>query len=124
MKCETALAPPVDELPAEDFTGPILDGRAGLVAVCFHARWCGFCRSFLPQFRARAAAAPVAFALADLSSNDDPRWDDFAIRAVPTLILFKDGEPVWRRDAALGVGLFERDIDRLIQAAAASSPPA
>lgn len=110
----------MDEIPLEDFDGAEVQGRPGLVAVCFYARWCGFCRLFLRHFRSREAASKVPFAIADISSLDDPRWDTLSVRAVPTLILFKNGEPVWRKDAVLGIGLFEKDIDRMIAAAAAA----
>lgn len=110
LPCVRTLAPSV-------FEGTRLVSEPGAVAVCFHADWCGFCRRFLPLFEARAQGAPIPFLLADLSSKDDPRWDAFALRVVPTIILFKQGKPVWRADAPLGVGLFGRDIDRLLAAA-------
>ncbi len=99
------------------FEGERLVSEPGLVAVCFHADWCGFCARFLPLFDGRARKAHVPFALVDLSSEDDPRWEAFGVKVVPTVILFKDGTPVWRADAPLGVGLFEGDIDRLLAAA-------
>ena len=99
------------------FEGERLVSEAGLVAVCFHADWCGFCARFLPLFEACGRRAPIPFALADLSSEDDPRWEAFGVQVVPTVILFKGGKPVWRADAPLGVGLFEKDIDQLLAAA-------
>ncbi|HKZ58835.1 MAG TPA: thioredoxin family protein [Candidatus Thermoplasmatota archaeon] len=98
------------------FEGAKLLHSPGFLAVCFEADWCGFCTRFLPHFESRSAQAGIPFALADLSSEDDLRWDTLGIRAVPTLILFKDGEAVWRADARLGVGLFEKHIDRMLAA--------
>jgi thioredoxin 1 len=108
----------METLPAESFAGERLAARAGLVAVCFHARWCGYCRSFVPRFAARALRADFPFALADLTSLEDERWDTLRIEAVPTLVLYRDGKPVWRRQAPLGVGLFDADIDAMVAAAA------
>ncbi len=105
--------PPVDELPPGAFDGERLQGRAGLVAVCFHASWCGFCRSFLPTFAGAERGGGLAFAEADLTALDDPRWDTLRITVVPTLVLFRDGNPVWRRDAPLGVGLSARDVEEM-----------
>jgi len=105
-------------LAPEAFEGTRLPGVAGLVAVCFHATWCGFCRAFLRLLREREPKTPLPFALADVSSLSDPRWDSFEIKVVPSLVLFKDGEPVWRKEALLGIGLREKDIDKLLEAAA------
>ncbi len=104
-------------LPPEAFEGERLHGVPAVVAVCFHARWCGFCRAFLPLFNARSASAGLPFALADISSTSDPRWDALSIKVIPSLVLFKDGAAVWRKQAPLGVGLREADIDRMLDAA-------
>jgi hypothetical protein len=45
--------------------------------------------------------------------NDDDKllWDRFSIGAVPTLIAFDKGKIISRRDAKIGVGLNESDLD-------------
>jgi len=107
----------MQDLPPEAFEGERLNGTPGSVAVCFHARWCGFCRAFLALFEGRGAGAGLPFALADVSSYSDPRWDTFSIKVVPALVLFKDGAAVWSKQARLGVGLREADIDKMLDAA-------
>jgi thioredoxin 1 len=105
------------ELSPADFDGVRLKDAPGVVGVCFHARWCGFCRAFLPVLEAREPGLGFSLALADISSYGDPRWDLFGVRAVPTLLLFREGQLAWRRDGPLGIGLSERDIDPMVDAA-------
>jgi thiol-disulfide isomerase/thioredoxin len=109
------------ELDASSFDGMELKGHAGVIGVCFHATWCGFCRSFLRLFRAAESGAPVPLALADVTAFEDPRWDTFDLRTVPTLVIFENGTPVWRRNAPLAIGLREKDLDAFL--AAARRPP-
>ena len=40
-----------------------------------------------------------------LDDYDNPLWDDYSIGAVPTIILFEDGEVCSRLDGRLGFGL-------------------
>jgi thiol-disulfide isomerase/thioredoxin len=109
------------EFDAASFDGVELKGHPGVVGVCFHATWCGFCRAFLRLFQASEAAAPAPLALADVTSFEDPRWDTFALGTVPTLVIFEKGAPVWRRNAPLGIGLREKDLKDFL--AAARRPP-
>ena len=60
----------------------------GRVAVLFCADWCGYCHRFLPLFKRVAGAWAV-----DISDEDDPLWDRYGIRVVPTVIVFEDGAP-------------------------------
>ena len=113
----------METLDLAAFDGDRLQGAGGLTAVCVHATWCGFCRRFLPLFDAAAATSGLRFALADLSSEDDPRWETFKVNVVPTVLLFDNGALVWRKDSRLGVGLFQADIDALLKAAGERSAP-
>jgi len=103
----------VKTLPTGAFDGKILRDPEP-TAVLFLAEWCGFCRTFLPAFRAWAEAADQGFgtAIADISDDDqDPRWEDFRIDVVPTIIAFREGREVWRKDGTLGEGLVLEDLD-------------
>jgi len=91
----------------------------GSVVVCFAADWCGFCARFLPEFARRAARgqAGVQFAVADVSDYDDPRWEAYAIRVVPTLVHFVAGAPARRLDGRLGYGLSAGETDSFMRGA-------
>ena len=66
------------------------------------------------MFQAGAEKAGIAWALMDISDQDSPLWETFSIEVVPTIIVFKEGEAVFRKDGVLGRGLSERAVDETI----------
>ena len=57
----------------------------------------------------------VRWAEVDISDYDNPLWETFGISIVPTVVVFKDGQPVFRRDGVQGRGLPRTAIDETIQ---------
>jgi thioredoxin len=86
----------------------------GTLAVLFVASWCPFCTRFYPVFQAGAEKAGIAWASMDISDDHNPLWEIFNIEVVPTVIIFKEGKVVFRRDGVLGRGLSEKAIDETI----------
>ena len=81
----------------------------------FHTTYCPFCRRFRPIFERYSGDSGHVFAVVDITDDDNPLWDRYKIGAVPTVIAFKDGEEIGRRDSVLGVGLSEVDLKSLLQ---------
>jgi thiol-disulfide isomerase/thioredoxin len=102
----------MERLDDRSFRGNVLN-RSGTWAVCFAADWCPFCQRFLPQFAALEGHAPFQLAVADLTSFDSPLWEAIEIEVVPTLVGFREGKPVWRRDGISGRGLEAEDLQAL-----------
>lgn len=100
---------------APAFQGDRLD-RPGDWGVCFLADWCPFCRAYRPVFQKLDGAAPFPIAVADVTDLESPLWDAFRIDIVPTLIAFRDGTAIWRRDGVSMVGLGPKDLDGLRKA--------
>lgn len=51
----------------------------------------------------------------DISNDEDPLWETFDINVVPTVIVFRDSRPIFRRDGLLGRGLSEKAIEETLQ---------
>lgn len=79
----------VHQVPGAAFRASALP--PGRVAVMFTADWCGYCRRFLPHFKAVREGVVV-----DISDEDDPLWEIHDVQVVPTVIVFEDGKPVRR----------------------------
>ena len=61
----------------------------------------------------KKAELSVEKAMGDVTDEESALWDDFELNVVPTMVLFRDGEAVWRRDGIRRVGLNGADIDAL-----------
>ena len=85
--------------------------------VMFYADWCPFCQKFKPVFESAITTKSVSngykFYESKVNDDDNPLWDRFSISAVPTLIAFDKGKIISRRDAKMGVGLNESDLDSI-----------
>jgi thioredoxin 1 len=86
------------------------------VLALFYASWCPFCRSFLPLFAKNASKSNFCTVLyVKIDDYDNPLWEEYSIEAVPTVILFEEGEVCRRLDGRLGYGISEREFKRWIE---------
>ena len=81
------------------------------IIALFYASWCPYCCEFLPVFDIKTANFTYGSALHVLLDDyDNPLWDDYAIKAVPTIIFFEKGKISKRLDGRFGVGLSEKQF--------------
>ena len=71
--------------------------KEGLVLVDFFATWCGPCKMLSPVLEEVANENPALNVLKIDVDEVGPLAAKFGIQAIPTLILFKDGQQVATR---------------------------
>jgi thioredoxin 1 len=67
--------------------------KQGVVLVDFWAEWCGPCRRLAPTVDALATEFDGRATVAKMNVDENPNVPGrYAIRGIPTLLLFKDGQ--------------------------------
>ncbi|MBL7726712.1 MAG: thioredoxin [Dinghuibacter sp.] len=81
------------------------------VLVDFHATWCGPCKAMNPAIQAVGkevqGSARVLKIDVDRNQQVSARFD---VRAVPTLIIFKNGKPVWRHSGTIDKNALKQQL--------------
>ena len=81
------------------------------VVVDFWAPWCGPCRMMAPHFERAAAEIEPSARLAKLNTEESQRVPArFAIRGIPTLIVFRTGREIARQSGAMDYAMLTRWI--------------
>lgn len=85
------------------------------VVVDFWAEWCGPCRMMAPEFERASAELGSSARLVKLNTEHQPDVAaQYAIRGIPTMIMFRNGREVARQSGAMRAA----DIVRWVQAQA------
>jgi len=86
------------------------------VFVLFYASWCPFCVRFLPIFEEYAQKnRRDEFLRVKIDDENNPLWEKYDVKVVPTVILFK-GERMQRRlDGVLNVGLTKDEFKNFLR---------
>jgi thioredoxin 1 len=76
--------------------------KNGPVLVDFWAEWCGPCKMIAPALEELAGEYAGKLTVAKVDIDNNPMVpSQFAVRGIPTLILFKDGKPAATQVGAL-----------------------
>ena len=82
------------------------------VLVDFWATWCGPCKMVAPVLEEIAGEKAGTLRVAKLDVDANPNTArDFQVVSIPTMILFKGGEPVKRIVGAKGKAALLRELD-------------
>ena len=105
---ETTLLP--SAVTDESFSQDVLSSSTP-VLVDFWATWCGPCKMVAPVLEEIAAEKAGSLTVAKIDVDENPGTArDFQVVSIPTMILFKNGEPVKRIVGAKGKAALLREL--------------
>ena len=102
------------EVSDASFSADVLSSNKP-VLVDFWATWCGPCKMVAPVLEEIAAERAEQLTVAKLDVDANPETArDFQVVSIPTMILFKDGQPVKRIVGAKGKAALLRELSDLV----------
>jgi thioredoxin 1 len=82
------------------------------VLVDFHATWCGPCKMMAPILQDVKHKVGDAVSIIKIDVDKNPQAAQvYQVQGVPTLILFKDGQPVWRQSGVVQAKQLEQILN-------------
>lgn len=83
------------------------------VLVDFYADWCGPCQTMMPIVKELAGKVSGKARVIKINIDKNQAVSaQYNVRSVPTFIIFKSGEIVWRHSGTLEKMSFERELTK------------
>lgn len=87
--------------------------KDGIVLIDFWAAWCGPCRQFAPIFERASETHPeITFAKVD-TEDQQQLAAEYGITSIPTLVIYRDGIPLFGQPGALPAQALESIIEQV-----------
>ncbi|MFN5416581.1 MAG: thioredoxin [Flavobacteriia bacterium] len=79
--------------------------------VDFYATWCGPCQTMMPVLEQlkHKMGSNIRILKIDVDKNQEVA-EKFKVRGVPTFVLFKSGEILWRQSGGMDINTLEKKI--------------
>ena len=85
------------------------------VMVDYWAEWCGPCKMIAPILDEIAEEYTDSLTVAKINIDENPRTpQQYSVRGIPTLMIFKDGEPIGTKVGAVSKLQLSAFIDSII----------
>ena len=109
------MAEGISTLTDSTFDEEIAGSAADVVIVDFWAEWCGPCKMIAPILEEIATEQAGKVKVAKLNVDDNPdAARRYEVMSIPTLIVFRDGQPVKRLIGAKGKGQLLQELSEFI----------
>ncbi len=87
--------------------------KDGIVLIDFWAAWCGPCRQFAPIFEKSSETHPeITYAKVD-TEDQQQLAAEYGISSIPTLVIYRDGIPIFGQPGALPSQALEAVIEQV-----------
>jgi len=85
------------------------------VLVDFSAEWCGPCKMMGPILKELKSLTGDRLKIIKIDVDRNPTVASrYQIRGVPTLILFRNGQPVWRQSGVMPANALARSLEKFL----------
>jgi thioredoxin 1 len=108
------FAPQGTAEPAHGVANGAANGAAngGVSVVAFSAKWCPPCKVMEPIYEAAASRYPALHFVKANQEAVPELFERYGVQAIPTYVVFKNGQEVHRQVGALPASRFEAMVGR------------